>query len=83
MLVDVNRVSPRDVLRHPAGLNDTLGDLLSGVGIADAAPTAPHVAVSQDIMARVDAEIAKVDALAAGEIAEVNRLAGGLEHVSG
>ena len=35
MLVDILRASPRDVLRHPAGLNDTLVDLLNGVGISD------------------------------------------------
>lgn len=75
VLVDVNRQSPRDVLRHPAGLNDTLVDLISGVSISDTAPTASAHAVSRDIMARVDAEIAKVDAIATTEIAGINRLA--------
>ena len=28
VLVDVDRESPRDVLRHPAGLNDTLVDMI-------------------------------------------------------
>ena len=31
VLVDIHRASPRDVLRHPAGLNDTLVDLLNEV----------------------------------------------------
>ena len=73
VLVDIKRMSPRDVLRHPAGLNDTLADLLAGVGISDTPPTASHEAVSRDIIARADAQIAKVDALVAGEIAEINR----------
>ncbi|HYZ61273.1 MAG TPA: glycosyl hydrolase [Acetobacteraceae bacterium] len=84
VLVDVFRASPRDVLRHPAGLNDTLLDLLSGVGISDTPPTVPHQEVSRDIIARVDAEIAKVDAIAAGEIAGINRALAeaGVEYVS-
>ena len=84
VLVDVLRQSPRDVLRHPAGLNDTLVDLLNGVGISDTPPTTPHAEVSQQIMAQVDAEIAKVDAIAAGEIAEINGAIAraGLEYVS-
>ena len=75
VLVDVLRQSPRDVLRHPAGLNDTLVDLISTMSISDTAPTASAEAVSEDIMARVDAEIAKVDALAVAEIAAINRRA--------
>ena len=75
VLVDVNRESPRDMLRHPAGLNDTLVDLINTVAIADMAPTAPADAVSRETMARVDAEIAKLDALLAGDIADINRTA--------
>ena len=81
VLVDVNRASPRDVLRHPAGLNDTLVDLLSGVGIADAAPTVPHIEVSREIMAKVASEIARADAVAAGAVAEINRQSASLAHV--
>ena len=73
VLVDIRRMSPRDVLRHPAGLNDTLADLLAGVGISDTPPTASHEAVSREIIVRVDAEIAKIDAIVAGEVAEINR----------
>ena len=75
MLVDVDRETPRDVLRHPAGLNDTLVDMINTAGIADMAPTVQTVAVSREIMARVDAEIAKLDALIAGDIADINRTA--------
>ena len=72
VLVDVKRESPRDILRHPAGLNDTLVDLIGVVAIADEAPTAPARQVSMEIMDKVDAEIAKLDALLAGEVAGLN-----------
>jgi hypothetical protein len=72
VLVDVNRESPRDVLRHPAGLNDTLVDMINTVAMADMAPTAPADAVSRETMARVDVEIARLDALMAGDIADIN-----------
>ena len=75
VLVDVKRQSPRDVLRHPAGLNDTLADLIGGVSISDTAPTASAIAVSKDIIAHADAEVAKVESLAGSAIAEINRLA--------
>ena len=61
VLVDVNRETPRDILRHPAGLNDTLVDMISTAAMADMAPTSPADAVSRETMARVDAEIAKLD----------------------
>ena len=75
VLVDVRRESPRDVLRNPAGLSDTLVDMINTAAIADTAPTASTIAVSRETMARVDAEIAKLDALMVQDIAEVNRLA--------
>ncbi len=72
VLVDMKRESPRDILRHPAGLNDTLVDLISVVAIADEAPTAPARQVSDEIMAKVDAEIARLDVLLAGDMARLN-----------
>jgi hypothetical protein len=39
------------------------------------APTVPTDAVSRETMARVDAELAKLDALLAGDIADINRTA--------
>jgi hypothetical protein len=39
------------------------------------APTAPTDAVSRETMARVDAELAKLDTLLAGDIADINRTA--------
>ena len=75
VLVDVHRESDRDVLRNPAGLNDTLTDLINTVSLADTAPTKQAAAVSKEIMARVDAEIGNVERLIATEVAAVNRLA--------
>ena len=75
VLVDVHRESPRDVLRHVAGLNDTLLDLINTVAIADMAPTASAIAVSQETMTRVDTEIASLGVLLSTDIAEINRLA--------
>ncbi|MBX9942724.1 MAG: hypothetical protein K2Y40_01480 [Reyranella sp.] len=72
VLVDPKRMSVRDVLRNPAGLNDTLLDLVAMTTIADAAPTTQTRAVSQEIMAKVDAQIAKLDALAADDIGPLN-----------
>jgi len=79
VLVDVHRESHRDVLRNPAGLSDTLLALISQVSISDTAPTQSAAAVSREIMARVDAEIGKLDRLAATEVAAVDRLALGPE----
>jgi hypothetical protein len=75
VLVDMDRESPRDTLRHPAGLNDTLVDLINTVAIADMAPTAPAAAVSREIMAQVDAELAKFSAVVANDIADINQMA--------
>ncbi len=75
VLVDLHRQSDRDVLRNPAGLNDTLIDLISVVSVSDSRPTAQAEAVSAEIMARADEEIAKVERVMVGEIAELNRLA--------
>jgi len=75
VLVDIHRESERDVLRNPAGLNDTLQDLIATVYISDSAPTKPAIAVSREIMARVEAEIGKLERLTATEVAAVNRLA--------
>jgi hypothetical protein len=56
-------------------LNDTLLALISTVSVSDTAPTKSAVAVSREIMARVDAEIDKLEQLAATEVTAVNRLA--------
>ncbi len=72
VLVDIKRESPRDILRHPAGLNDTLVDLINVVAIADEAPTSQARQVSEEIMQTVDAEMARFDAATAGPLADLN-----------
>lgn len=70
------RQSARDTLRNPARLSDTPVDLISMVAIADAAPTTQAAAVSQELMARVADELAKLDALVMHDVGGINRLAG-------
>ncbi len=72
VMVDPQRKSARDVLRNPAGLNDTLFDMIAMTTTADAAPTTQTRAVSKETMDKVESEIAKLDALASGEIAKFN-----------
>ncbi len=81
VLVDVHRQSARDVLRNPAGLDDTLIDLINTVAVSDNAPTVSASEVSREVMAHVDAELAKLDALAAGELAALNRLARAIDPI--
>ncbi len=85
VLVDVNRQSARDTLRNPARLSDTLVDLINMVAIADAAPTTQATAVSQELMARVADELAKLDALVTHDVGGINRLAaeGTIDLISG
>jgi photosystem II stability/assembly factor-like uncharacterized protein len=73
ILVNLDKQSPRDVLRHPAGLNETLIDCVNTASVADAAPTVPTTAVSREVIAAVAAELAKLDAVITNEIAEINR----------
>jgi photosystem II stability/assembly factor-like uncharacterized protein len=75
VLIDIRRESPRDVLRHPAGLNDTLIDMINTAAIADMAPTVPAISVSQETMARVDVQIAKLDVLLTTDIVNINLMA--------
>ena len=49
--------------------------MINTVAIADMAPTEPTVAVSQETMARVDAQIANLDVLLNTDIVGINRMA--------
>ncbi len=71
-LVDPHRESPRDVLRHRAGVNDAIADLVSVVAIADEAPTRPSREVAAEVLAQADAELARLRALERGELAALN-----------
>ena len=74
-LVDIHRVSARDTLRNPAGLNDTLIDLINVVAIADIAPTRPAREVSRETIARVEAQLGELDAVIGKDVAQINELA--------
>ena len=63
----------RDVLRNPAGLNDTLFDMIAMTTTADAAPTEQTRDVSREVMAKVDSEVAKFEALVEGDIAQLDK----------
>jgi hypothetical protein len=73
VMVDPQRKSVRDVLRNPAGLNDTLFDMVAMTTTADAAPTEQTKAVSREVMDKVDSEVAKFQSLVDGDIAELER----------
>ena len=72
VMVDPLRKSVRDVLRSPAGLNDTLFDMIAMTTTGDAAPTSQTKAVSREVMDMVDGEVGKFEALVEGEIAQLN-----------
>lgn len=72
LLVDVDRASPRDVLRHPAGLNDTLVDMVNTVANSDSHPTKSAEAVSREVMRDVSTLLAKLEKIVSGDVAAVN-----------
>ena len=72
VMVDPQRKSVRDVLRNPAGLNDTLFDMVAMATTADRPPTSQTTAVSREVMAKVDSGIARFEALVEGDIAQFN-----------
>ena len=84
-LVDVHRQSPRDGLRNPAGLNDTLLDCINGIAISDNAPTKSATAVSRETIAKVATQLATLDTAIATDIAALNHLAAekSLAHLTG
>ncbi len=73
VMVDPQRKSVRDVLRNPAGLNDTLFDMIAMTTTADMAPTEQTKDVSREVMAKVDSEVAKFEALVEGDIAQLDK----------
>jgi hypothetical protein len=72
VLVDPKRESVRDVLRHQAGMDDQLADMVSVVAIADEAPTTPAREVSREAMAQVDAQLARLAQCCGPELEALN-----------
>lgn len=71
-LVNTKRETPRDVLRHPAGFDDTLAGLLWVVNIADTRPPAQTKEVAEDVFVKIDTHLNALEALVAGEITDFN-----------
>jgi len=71
-LVDIHRETPRDVLRNPARLDDTLGNLLWTVAMSDTAPATQVVAVAEEVMQKVAAETARYAAIVDTDVAALN-----------
>ena len=72
VMVDPHRKSVRDVLRNPAGLNDTLIDMVAMATTADRPPTTQTREVSREVMSKVDSEVAKFETLVKDDIAQLN-----------
>ena len=71
-LVDVNRKSPRDVLRNPAGLDDTLLSLRDAATIADARPSVPIGELTDEVTEKVGKVLGELDSLVDGPLAALN-----------
>ena len=68
-----NRAS-QDPLNYPIRLNNKLAALGGTVARADAAPTAQSYAVYDELVARIDAELATLDRVLADDVPAFNRL---------
>jgi len=73
-LVQVKAKSRQDTLNYPAMLNAKLLSLGAYVGGADFAPTQGMRDVFADLSKRIDAQIAKWDALVKGEVAAFDKV---------
>jgi photosystem II stability/assembly factor-like uncharacterized protein len=69
--------SSQDPLNYPIRLNNKLAALMGIVETADGKPTDQSYAVFKDLSSRLDAELAKLDGLVAGDIAAFNTLLAG------
>src|SRR5262249_19129867 len=72
VMFDPKRKSVRDALRSRAGLNDTLMDMVAMATTADRPPTSQTIAVTREVMAKVDSEVARFEKLVAGDVAKLN-----------
>lgn len=71
-LVDVKRETPRDVLRHPAGLDDTIINLIWTTAIADAKPPAQVREIGDELRLTVRGLLSRLDDLVEGPLAALN-----------
>ncbi|TME72211.1 MAG: glycosyl hydrolase [Chloroflexi bacterium] len=73
-LVQVKAKSRQDTLNYPAKLNAKVASLVGYIGGADYAPTKGMRDVFDDVSKRVDAQIAKWQSLARGDVAAFDKL---------
>jgi hypothetical protein len=66
--------SSQDPLNYPIRLNNRIGALMGVVERADARPTDQSYAVFKELSARLDAELARLDALLATDVPGFNAL---------
>lgn len=71
-LVNIHLETPRDVLRHAAGLVDTIGGLMSVISISDAAPTVQARQVMEDVISKVGHQLKLLEAIIADDLAKLN-----------
>jgi photosystem II stability/assembly factor-like uncharacterized protein len=73
-LYQTRNQSSQDPLNFPIRLNNKLAALARGVGSADAAPTAQSYAVYDDLVSRIDAQLAALAQVVSADLASFNRL---------
>ena len=73
-LIDTKRETPRDVLRHAAGFDDTLINLLWVIKIADAKPPSQTKEVTEDVFSKVDWILKNLEDLISNDISDFNVL---------
>jgi len=66
--------SSQDPLNYPIKLNNRIGALMGVVESADSRPTDQSYAVFKDLAAKLDAELGRLDALAATDVPAFNAL---------
>ena len=74
-LYQTKNQSSQDPLNFPIRLNNKLAALARAAGEADAAPTEQSYAVRDDLVAKIDAQLAALRQLLDGDLARFNQLA--------
>ena len=72
-LIQTKIKSGQDALNFPIKLNNKLASLGASVGSSDDAPTAQAYVVYNDLTARIDAQLAKLEKIKSADIAEFNK----------
>ncbi|MEY4167376.1 MAG: hypothetical protein RIR52_1200, partial [Acidobacteriota bacterium] len=73
-LYQVKNQSSQDPLNYPIRLNNKLAALAGSIAGPDAQPTDQHFAVYQDLVTKIDTELAKLKTIFTTDIPAFNRL---------